>query len=81
MKNGLTDLNNHLFAQIERLSDESIKGDALKVEIDRSKAVSDIASKIISNGQLVLNAAQFKADFSTRAILPDQFKGIGHDAK
>lgn len=81
MKNGLIDLNNHLFAQIERLSDESITGDNLKTEIDRSKAVSDIAAKIISNGQLVLNAAQFKADFPNRGRLPEQFKGVGHDAK
>ena len=81
MKNGLIDLNDHLFAQIERLGDESIKGKELSAEIARSKSISDIAGKIISNGQLVLNAAQFKAEYANRVNLPDQFKGIGQDAK
>ncbi|MCH4891201.1 hypothetical protein EZV73_26720 [Acidaminobacter sp. JC074] len=60
MKSTLGDLNNHLFAQLERLSDEDIKGDDLKEEIERSKAVTMIATKIIDNGSLVLSAKKFK---------------------
>lgn len=81
MKNSLTDLNDHLFAQLERLSDETITGKKLSEEITRSKAVTDVASKIISNGQLVLNAAELKMEYANRVLLPDQFKGIGRDVK
>jgi hypothetical protein len=56
MKNTLGDLNNHLFAELERLSDEDIKGEELKEEISRAKSVSDIAAKVIANGSLVLQA-------------------------
>ncbi len=56
MKNKLTDLNNHLFAQLERLNDEDIEGEDLQQEIARSKAMSGVAKDIISNANLVLNA-------------------------
>lgn len=56
MKNTLTDLNNHLFAQLERLSDEDLKEEALDTEIKRAEAVSKVSSEIIKNGEL-----QFKA--------------------
>ena len=55
----MMDLNNHLFAQMERLSDEDLKGDDLKEEIGRAKAVNDVASRIIANGSLVLQAKRF----------------------
>ena len=56
MKNTLGDLNNHLFAAIERLNDEDLAGDKLIEEINRSKAITGIAAQIISGGQLVLKA-------------------------
>ena len=62
MKNKLTDLNNHLFAQMERLSDEDLSEEQLKNEIDRAKAITAISSQIIQNGALALKAEQFKSE-------------------
>lgn len=68
MKNKLTDLNNHLFAALERLNDESIKGDKLEEEISRSKAVTGVAREIIANGKLVLEAQK---EFGGMNTAPD----------
>lgn len=74
MKNTLGDLNNHLFAQLERLSDEDLKEDKLMEEISRAKAVTGIASQIIANGNLVLNGIRAKAEyFRGDAVLPEIF--------
>ena len=56
MKNKLIDLNNHLFAQMVRLSDEDLKGDELKEEVGRAKSVSNVAAQIINNANLALKA-------------------------
>lgn len=62
MKNTLGDLNNHLFAQLERLGDEELNGEKLIEEINRAKSVTSVASQIISNGSLVLEAKKMVDD-------------------
>jgi hypothetical protein len=54
MKNTLSDLNNHLFAQLERLSDEDLDEEQVKKEVQRSKAITDVAKVIVDNGRLAL---------------------------
>ena len=63
MQNTLGDLNNHLFAQLERLSDEDLKGEELKEEMARAKAVTGLASQIIANGTLVLKARTLQLEY------------------
>ena len=59
-RNKMTDLNDHLFAQLERLSDEELSAEALEAEIKRAKAVSGIAQQVIANADLGLRAAEFE---------------------
>lgn len=63
MKNKLTDLNDHMFAQLERLNDETLSGEEIEKEIERSKAVTGISKTIIDNARLALQAEQFKAEY------------------
>jgi hypothetical protein len=56
MKNKLSDLNDHLFAEIERLGDEELLGKKLTEEINRAKAITDVAGQIIAGGSLLLKA-------------------------
>lgn len=54
MKNTLVDLNNYLFESIERLNDDDLDADELAKEIERSKAIQNVARTIIDNGNLAL---------------------------
>ncbi len=76
MRNTLGDLNNHLFAQLERLGDEEITGDKLQEEIGRAKAVTDIAAQVVSNASLVLKAQAMREDrMDANSVLPKMLEG------
>lgn len=62
MKNKLTDLNDHLFAQLERLSDEDITADDLAKEIQRTDAISKVAVQIIDTANVAIDAAKLVAE-------------------
>ena len=56
MRNKLSDLNNYLFAQLERLDDDDLSGEELKDVIERGRAIASVATQIIANGNLQLKA-------------------------
>lgn len=56
MKNTLTDLNNYLFEEIERLQDNDLSEEKLNIEINRSKAIAQVSEQIINNAKLALDA-------------------------
>lgn len=65
----------HLFAELERLGDEDIKGDELNEEIDRAKAITSVASQIISNGNLVLKSMELQKEILGDDKLPPMLEG------
>lgn len=76
MKNTLGDLNNHLFAEIERLSDEDLTGDGLREEVTRATAVVGVATQIINNGALMLKAVQMRENsISAEPAIPRMLTG------
>ena len=72
MKNKLTDLNDHLFAQLGRLSDEAMTPEQTSIEAKRSKAMVDVADQIIRNASLQVQAAKLVSEkASIRPYLPE----------
>lgn len=69
MKNKLGDLNNHLFAALERLSDEDMTPEQIDQEAKRAAAIVGVADKIIGNANTQLTAAKLWAEHG-QAIMP-----------
>lgn len=71
MKNKLIDLNDHLFAQMERLGNEKLEGELLGAELRRAKAVTGVAHAIVSNARLALDATKMADNFNDiETLLP-----------
>lgn len=65
MKNRLTDLNDYLFAQLERLADEDLSPDKIEAEIKRADAIVQVADTIVVNARLQLDACKLVAEHGT----------------
>jgi hypothetical protein len=61
MKNKLSDLNDHLFAQIERLGDEDLTDEQIEKEAKRADAIVAVAEQVVKNADLQLKAATLLA--------------------
>lgn len=82
MKNKLTDLNDHLFAQLERLSDEGLTPAQIDAEAKRGKALVEVADQIIKNASLQVQAAKLISEKgSIRPILPEVLGGVVEAAR
>ena len=76
VRNTLGDLNNFLFAQLERLDNEELEGEELLKEIARSKAISEIAKNVIENANVVLQAQKHMDEFrGTDSTMPRMLEG------
>lgn len=59
IKNRQIDLDNHLFAELERLGDESLTDEQLENEIKRAKAISSVAQQINTSRANSLKATEY----------------------
>lgn len=64
MKNKISDLNNHLFVQLERLSDEELKGEDLDREVKRADAIVKVSEQLVRSATVSLKAAELSANSS-----------------
>jgi hypothetical protein len=74
-KNKLGDLNNHLFAQLDRLTQENLSAEQLAQEIERTAALVDVADRITENAKLQLGAAKLFAEHGHQVL--DMLPQIG----
>lgn len=71
MNNTLSDLNNHLFEQLERLNDDDLDEAALERELKRADGMTRIATQIIQNGELAYKTM----------VHMDEYRGVTNDGK
>lgn len=62
MKNGIQDLNNYLFEQLERLQDD-LTDEELEKELKRASGVSNIATKILETETLAFKVMQHQDEY------------------
>lgn len=66
MKNKLTDLNNHLFAAIERLNEEGLTQEDIEREASRAKAIVGLSDQITKISGQQLKAVDLVARYGER---------------
>jgi hypothetical protein len=81
MKNKLTDLNNHLFEQLERLNDENLTAEDLAHEVTRTDSIVKVVEQIISNASLAVRGAALIAEHSGRGTFEHLMPMLCGDTK
>lgn len=76
-KNKMSDLNNHLFAQLERLAVDDMTPEQIESEVKRTDAIVSLADQVSRNADLQLKAAKLYAEHGA-AVLP-HLPQIGSD--
>lgn len=70
MKTTLSDLNMHLFEQLERLNDEDLDGEQLDKELRRAEGMGKIAEQIIRNGELAFKTMAHMDEYGYNKGVP-----------
>lgn len=62
MKNKISDLNNLLFAQLEKLSEPDLIGEALQQEMCRAESMVKVGTQITSNFKVSMEGVKLLID-------------------
>lgn len=68
-RNKMEDLRDHLFAQMERLSEEDMTPEKLETELKRAEALKDVASQIISSAKVEVDFVKATGMIGTESNL------------
>ena len=60
------DLNNHLFAELERLGDEDLTQEELEKEIARADAITKVGNVLVNNAKTALEATKTQMEWGRR---------------
>jgi len=71
MKDKITDLRHHLFAQLERLGDEDLSPEQLKQEIKRGHAIAQVAKEITATAKVEVQFLRIKNATSGTTFFPE----------
>ena len=75
MKNKISDLRDHMFAQLERLGNEDLNEEQLKQEISRAQAISEVGKVIVESAKTEVMYAKLtgkKTDEPTKFLEIEQ---------
>jgi hypothetical protein len=78
-RQSLSDLNDYLFEELDRLSNDDLQGEALRDEIARANSLTGVAEKVIAVGELTLKAVKFKSDRLDDSVRLPGLLGVGDD--
>lgn len=69
MTKTLSDLNKHLFDQLDRMSTENMTAEQIEQEVKRADAIVSLADQVTKNADLQLKAAKLFAEHG-QGVLP-----------
>lgn len=79
VRNQLTDLNNHLFEQLERLNDPELTEADLVLESQRTRLMSVVAGEIIRTQTTALKMVDTLSVIKDSVSVPTMLEGEGSD--
>lgn len=65
---GMKELNDHLFAALDRLDVESLTPEQIEAEVKRAGAIVEVADRITENAKVTLQAAKLYAEHGDKIL-------------